>query len=121
MSTDTLQPEQLTLPMILDGDSPRAHRHDPITSHLAGDKSQVTVHSVRDHVLDIIRDCGPLAAFEVCDIYAAMSRNHGWPKVHRESPRKRMSDMKRDGILVDTDETRTNAEGSPEIVVAVAS
>ncbi|MFF1875904.1 hypothetical protein, partial [Kitasatospora herbaricolor] len=40
---------------------------------------------------------------------------------HHESPRKRMSDMKRDGILVDTNETRINPEGSPEVVVALAN
>jgi hypothetical protein len=105
--------------MILDGDSPRVRRDDPLTSHLAADKSQRYLATVRQRVLAIIAMMGPLAAFEVCDIYARDAEVLGWPRVHHESPRKRMSDMKRDGILVDTDKTRVNAEGSPETVVAV--
>ncbi|WP_434315880.1 hypothetical protein [Leifsonia sp. P73] len=117
MTTDTLQPEQLPLPMFLDGDSPRVHRNDPVTSHLAADKSQRTVNSVRDRVLQLLAEQGPMAAFEVCDEYAERA---DWPHVHHETPRKRMSDMKRDGILVETGETRINGEGSPEAVVAIA-
>jgi hypothetical protein len=107
-------------PMIIDGDSPRVHRADPITSHLAADKSQRSAPSVRDRVLQLLADRGPMAAFEVCDAYAERVRRAGWPHVHHESPRKRMSDMKRDGLLVETGETRINAEGSPEVVVALA-
>ncbi|MFF1633941.1 hypothetical protein [Leifsonia sp. NPDC058248] len=112
--TDTMTP-----PMILGGDSPRVHRNDPITSHLAADRSQSSVSPVRARVLGILDAHGPLAAFEVCDLYADIAETQGWPRVHHESPRKRMSDMKRDGLLVDTHETRINAEGSPEVVVAV--
>jgi hypothetical protein len=103
--------------MVLDGDSPRVHVNDPVTSHLAADKSQRTVHSVRDRVLQLISEQGPMAAFEVCNEYAERA---DWPKVHHESPRKRMSDMKREGLLVETGETRINGEGSPEVVVAIA-
>lgn len=106
-------------PTLFDDDRPRVHAADPITSHLAADKSQATVHTVRDWVLQLLRDRGPLAAFEVCDLYAEQVRRAGWPKVHHESPRKRMSDMKRDGLLVETGETRVNREGSPEVVVAI--
>jgi hypothetical protein len=120
MSTDTLQPEQLTPPMILDGDSPRVHRHDPITSHLAADKSQKHMLSVRERVLQLLADRGPMAAFELCDAYASQGKRCGWPHVHHESPRKRMSDMKRDGILFDTGDLRMNREGSWEAVVAIA-
>lgn len=107
--------------MLLDGDTPRVHRNDPLTSHLAADKSQRTVGTVREHVRDIIDAFGPLAAFEVCDLYPKIAAANGWPHVHHESPRKRMSDMKRDGLLVETGETRVNAEGSPEVVVAIAA
>lgn len=111
---------QMLPPMIIDGDSPRVHRDDPITSHLAADKSQATAPTVRDRVLQLIADRGPLAAFEVCDAYAERVRRAGWPHVHHESPRKRISDMKHEGLLVETGETRVNGEGSPEVVVALA-
>ena len=114
-STTTMVP-----PMVLDGDTPRAHRGDPVTSHLAADKSQRTVHTVRERVLQLLADRGPMAAFEVCDAYAERVRRAGWPRVHHESPRKRISDMKKEGLLVETGTTRINAEGSPEVVVAIA-
>lgn len=107
-------------PMLFGDDFPRVHETDPETSHLAADKSQRTVHTVRDRVLQLLADRGPMAAFEVCDEYAERVRRAGWARVHHESPRKRMSDMKRDGLLVETGETRVNGEGSPEVVVAIA-
>ncbi|MFF9565774.1 hypothetical protein ACF1AJ_20665 [Leifsonia sp. NPDC014704] len=120
MTNHTLQAGQSVPPIFLDGDSARVHRDDPSTSHLAADKSQRTVHTVRERVLQLLADRGPMAAFEVCDAYAERVRRAGWERVHHESPRKRMSDMKRDGLLVDTGETRLNPEGSPEVVVALA-
>lgn len=120
MTTEILHPKPRPPQIVLTGDSPRVHRDDPDTSHMAADKSQATVVHVRDRVLQILADHGPLAAFEVCDEYAERVRRAGWARVHHESPRKRMSDMKRDGILVETGETRVNGEGSPEVVVAIA-
>lgn len=104
-------------PMMLDGDTPRVHRNDPVTSHTAADKSQRTAPSVRERVLELLAHHGPMAAFEVCDWYAFDSKRLGWSHVHHESPRKRLSDLKRDGLVVETGETRINAEGSPEVVV----
>lgn len=106
--------------MILDGDTPRVHRHDPLSSHLAADKSQKRLLSVRERVLQLLADRGPMAAFELCEAYASQGKRDGWPRVHHESPRKRMSDMKRDGILIDTGQLRMNAEGSWESVIAIA-
>lgn len=119
MTLDTLQPGRHVAPLLLDGDTPRVHKNDPTTSHLAADKSQRTAPSVRDRVLQIIADYGPMAAFEVCDLYAARARRLGWPHVHHESPRKRMSELRKDGLLVDTGERRINRENSPEIVLAL--
>lgn len=119
-STATVPSRPSVPPMLFGDDFPRVHAADPETSHLAADKSQATVHSVRDRVLEILADLGPLAAFEVCDRYSEMVEAQGWPRVHHESPRKRISDMKRDGILVETGEHRVNGEGSPEVVVTIA-
>lgn len=107
-------------PMILDGDSPRVHRGDPVTSHMAADKSQRTVQIVRDHVLELIRERGPMAAFEVCDAYAKETRRAGWQRVRHETPRKRVSDLHKEGYLVATGEYRKNRHGSREMVVAIA-
>lgn len=120
MTTDTLQPGRHVAPLFLDGDTPRVHRNDPVTSHLAADKSQTHMLSVRERVLQLLADRGPMAAFELCEAYASQGKRCGWPPVHHESPRKRMSDMKRDGILVDTGDLRVNREGSFEAVVAIA-
>ncbi len=120
MTTHTLQAERPVAPMVLTGDSPRTHRNDPVTSHAAADRSQASVPTVRDRVLQILTDFGPLTASEVCTAYAMRARRLGWAHVHHETPRKRMSDMKRDGLLVETGETRVNAEGSPEVVVDLA-
>ena len=105
--------------MLFDEDTLRVHRNDPVTSHAAADKSQRTVHTVRDRVLQLLAEQGPMAAFEVCDAYARMVKRAGWTRVHHESPRKRMSDMKREGLLVETGDTRVNADGSPEVVVTI--
>lgn len=102
-------------------DSPRVRESDPETSHMAADLSQQSVKSVRERVLDILTQCGPLAAFEVCAVYAKRAEFFGWRKVTHESPRKRLSDLKTDGLVFETGTTRTNGEGSPEVVVAVAS
>jgi hypothetical protein len=106
-------------PMLFDDDRPRVHKSDPVTSHMAADKSQKTVKSVRARVLDILNECGSLAAFEVCEVYARRAQVGGWPHVTHEAPRKRMSDLKKDGLLVETGQTRINREGSPEVVLAV--
>lgn len=99
---------------------PQAHQGDPVTSRLAAEKSQRTAPTVRDRVLQLLADRGPMAAFEVCDAYADRVRRAGWPRVHHESPRKRISDMKKEGLLVETGGLRINAEGSPEVVVTIA-
>lgn len=79
---------------------PRARRHDPLSSHVAADRSSVTRRPVADAVLWLVAHYGPMNGADLCDRYMSMRRVQQWPVVAYESPRKRAGELAADGDLV---------------------
>lgn len=85
--------------MIAYDDSPRTRELDPLTSHLAGDRSQTTVHDVREAVEHLFTHVDAATGSALNELYRAMREQHGWPEVHFDSPRKRAGELAADGVL----------------------
>lgn len=81
-------------------DSPRARRADPLSSHVAADKSAETRGAVHQAVVELITKCGPLNGREINDKYAAWRYESGWPVVAYDSPRKRAAELAGDRLVV---------------------
>ncbi|MDM4761921.1 hypothetical protein QT381_02740 [Galbitalea sp. SE-J8] len=81
-------------------DQARTRKSDPLTSHLAGDRSQSTVHDVRAAVLVILAlDIPEATGSQLNELYREMRADRGWPEVHFDSPRKRAGELADDGYL----------------------
>lgn len=101
-------------------DSPRARRTDPLTSHAAADKTAAELSEMKQRILGLFRELGRMTDSELNRIYLANADIRGWKPVRPDTPRKRRSDLTRDGWLVATEETRVNEFGSAEQVWEVA-
>lgn len=62
------------------GDSPRARRADPVTSHDAADKTVRKAEASQAEVLRILNDFGPLPDFAIANRHAEHCRSIGWPE-----------------------------------------
>jgi hypothetical protein len=80
-------------------DEPRTRTTDPLTSHLAGDRSQVTIHAVKAALIEMVREQGCLTGSEANEMYRRDAAARGWPQASFDSPRKRLGDLARDGRL----------------------
>ena len=87
---------------ITGGDNPRARKSDPLTSHMAGDRSSVNVKAVKKELLVIIGRRGSLTGSEANTLYreAALRSEGGLPVVAWDSPRKRLGELAADKLLV---------------------
>ena len=97
-------------------DSSRARASDPITSHLAADKSARGLSKLRLAVLATIETFDiPAVGSEINARYAAWSQSDPvrYPKAHPDSPRKRAGELAEDGYL-DVVGHRKGEFGSPE-------
>lgn len=101
-----LEPPQI----IMLGDSPRARKSDPVTSHIAADASAVHLHETKQRVLQIVDTHGSLVGSEINEQYQLMAARMNWRRVAWDTPRKRAGELAEDGFL-DGSETRT-AEGN---------
>lgn len=101
-----LEPPQI----VMLGDSPRARKSDPITSHIAADVSSRHIHETKRRVLQIIDTHGALVGSEVNDLYAITSARLNWRRIGFDTPRKRAHELLKDGYL-EVDSVRT-AEGN---------
>jgi hypothetical protein len=81
------------------GESPRTRESDPLTSHLAGDRSQTTVVEVRAAVLYMLDLVEWATGSGLNELYRTLAKPHGWPEVHIDSPRKRAGELAREGYL----------------------
>lgn len=109
MSADLTLFGGLTIPSLHSstlGDNPRARRGDPVTSHMAGDRSQSSVTAVKRELLVILRRRGSLTGSEANTLYreAANASDGHLPVVAWDSPRKRLGELARDGLVVPVDE-----------------
>lgn len=94
-------------PMVTDGDSPRARRTDPATSHAAADKSQKGLSKLRVAVLRMFADLEEvdevweLTGSEVNAEYRRyrVGAPGEFPLCHPDSPRRRAGELARDCYL----------------------
>ena len=86
----------------LAGDTPRARRSDPEASHVAADRSSRSRERVRDAVLEILREDGPMTGGEMNEAYMTwrVSNPRTFPRCHFDTPRKRLGEAA-DEALVD--------------------
>ena len=105
---------------IFGDDTARARRYDPITSHMAADRSSTALSETQIHVLDLFIEHGAMTDSELNDAYQVKAERLGWKQVRPDTPRKRRSDLSGKGLLKNSGMTRPNAFGSLEVVWEVA-
>lgn len=105
--------------IVMAGDSARARRSDPVSSHVAADRSQRSLDSVRRAVLDLVAQLGFANGAELNDMYSLYQGLRGWPRVSWDSPRKRAGELAADGLLEVTNPDCPR--GTPRIYKAVQS
>ncbi len=98
--------------IVLDGDTARARLTDPLSSHVAAEKSAETRGQVHEAIVVQIREHGPMNGRELNDRYETFRRAHGWPVVSYDSPRKRAGELVGSRlVVVNPDDPR----GTPHI------
>jgi len=84
---------------ILPDDTARTRRTDPVTSHIAGDRSQQTIKAVRAAVAWLFTQVTSTTGSELNEMYRILRAEQGWPECHFDSPRKRAGELYADGEL----------------------
>ena len=91
----------------------RAHRGDPLSSHLAAAAvNESATAQLRDALEDLLREQSA-APFELQMLYGLMRDVKGWPAVQPHSVNRRLSEMKADGIVRGTGELIESPDGRP--------
>lgn len=72
---------------------------DPITSHLAEVKAARTAATVRERVLLLIRDHGPVTHDRLVRLHQRHHVDDDWPPATASSIRTRCSELVRDGLV----------------------
>jgi hypothetical protein len=103
---------------IFPDDTARTRRTDPLTSHLAGDRSQTTLNDVRNAVAWIFTQLTSATGSEMNEMYRILRKEKGWPECHFDSPRKRTGELYADGELVLIEE---GSGRNPERIFALRS
>lgn len=83
----------MTRQIVMGGDTARARRTDPNSSHVAADRSAQTRGQVHEAVVALIREHGPLNGRDLNVAYAEERFFAGWPMVAFDSPRKRAAEL----------------------------
>lgn len=110
LSMFELEPPQI----IMLGDSTRARKSDPVTSHIAADVSSKHLHETKRRVLQIIDTHGSLVGSEVNDLYAITAARLNWRRVAFDTPRKRSQELLADGFLEVTSVRTAEGNNLPE-------
>ena len=98
--------------IVLENDTPRARRTDPLSSHVAADRSTTTRGRVHEAVIVLIRRFGPMNGHELNSHYQGLRVLFGWPVVAADSPRKRAAELVGSRlVVVNPDDPR----GTPHI------
>lgn len=101
--------------IILQGDTARARRSDRLTSHTAADISSRNIQTVKECVYRLIDLAGTagMTGTELNLMYSAAE----WVKpAAPDTPRKRIDDLVKDGLVFDSGSTRSGVFGSPETI-----
>lgn len=112
----------MTAPLItLAGDTTRARRRDPESSHQAADVSSYRRRRVLLAVLQIVADDGPTTGSEINADYPAwrVVDPAGFPRCHPDSPRKRLQEAAAE-CLVDLIGHRASDYGTKEAIYRIS-
>ncbi len=87
-----------------------ARKTDPLASHAAAESAVLTLKQVRFAVLWLAFRFPNSTGKELNDNYRVFQSRLGWPVVDGDSPRKRASELTRDGYLdrVEQEQARNN-------------
>ena len=85
--------------IVMLGDTARTRKTDPHTSHLAGDVSAHGLRDAKTRVLELVSVHAPVTGSELNDLYRLTADRVGWRRLAWDSPRKRASELARDGFL----------------------
>ena len=94
-------------------DTVRVRRADPLSSHVAADKSARTIEQVKDAVVALVRQEGSLSGAELNDLYSPRAARNGWDDCAWDSPRKRAGELVKDNHLIVTNPD--DPRGTPHI------
>lgn len=86
-------------PMFVDGDSPRARRTDPPTSHIAADATHAGMKEAKRRVLQLVARQGAMSGTQLNEAYRVHGPSAGWKPLAWDTPRKRASELASDGYL----------------------
>ncbi|MCU1441085.1 MAG: hypothetical protein JWP85_2082 [Rhodoglobus sp.] len=87
--------------LAMNGDRARTRRTDRLTSHLAGDTSQIDMTDVEVAVLKIVHENPLSVGTEINQFYSDEQAARGWPFKAWDSPRKRAGELEDAGLLED--------------------
>ena len=108
----------MTAPQIvMDGDTARTRLTDRLTSHLAGNKSQVNMTAIEQAVLRLVAEKGNLVGTELNVLYSEQWVFRGWPQKAWDSPRKRAGELLEAGLLTDAGARRGTANSLETLLV----
>ena len=96
----TMTDEHRVPAIVANGDSARARRSDPLTSHEAADRSAHTLTKLRRAVLALVLQEPSSIGSELNAMYELRYARNGWPKAAWDSPRKRAGELAEDGLLL---------------------
>ena len=100
--------------MAMGTDSPRARKGDPISSHVAADRSAETRGQVHEAVVEMLSELGPMNGQQLNDTYRELRIFRGWPMVAFDSPRKRAGELVGGRVTI-TNREATEHRGTPAI------
>jgi hypothetical protein len=100
-------------------DTARTRRNDRLTSHLAGDKSQVDMTRIEQAVLCLVAEQGNLVGTQLNVLYSEQWLYRGWPQKAWDSPRKRSGELLDAGLLAEAG-TRRGTAGSLETLLVLS-
>lgn len=103
----------MTTTMIHPDDTARTRRDDPLSSHVAADRSQMTLPEAKAAVLLLVRQEGELSGAELNDLFSLRAARHGWNVYAWDSPRKRAGELAKNGQLIITN--ADDPRGTPHI------
>lgn len=91
-----------SIPVIsLNGDTARTGRNMPVQSHKAGDRSQMTLKSVKHNILVLVRENPFITGADLNVMYQQTYERRGWVRASLDSPRKRAESLLADGYLIE--------------------
>ena len=97
-----------------------AHKNDPQTSHdAAASLNPDTTAELKRVILDLLRR-QPRAQFKLTAFYVKFQRANSWPKVKDDSVAKRLSELVKADLVIDSGRRDVSPYGKSVVIWAVA-